>query len=344
MDTIRIIEPGPLTTIQDKGRKGYQRFGMPVAGAMDLFSYTVANLLVGNNDGDAAIEFTLQGPKMEFLKNAVIAVTGADAAPFIDGKPVAMWQSLFVKKGSIISFGSLKTGLRGYIAVRGGIDVPLVMGSRSTYLRAKLGGLDGRKLASGDVIKVYETSNSVPFKERILPKHLIPRYKNEAEIRVILGPQDELFENESIDVFLSSMYEVTPQSDRMGYRLKGPIIEHKESADIISDGIPLGAIQVPGHGQPIIMLADRQTTGGYAKIATVISVDLNKITQLKPGDKIKFTKTTLEEAREAIIAQHKIFEELKTKPKTVQPAKLYRIVVSGKEFFVKVEEINQSGC
>jgi len=340
VDVIRIIEAGPLTTIQDKGRKGYQRFGMPVGGAMDLFSYTVANLLVGNNDGDAAIEFTLQGPKMEFLENAVIAITGADVTPLMDGKPIPMWQSIFVKKGSVISFGCLKTGLRGYIAVRGGIDVPLIMGSRSTYLRAKIGGLNGRKLAPGDVIKVYETSDCIPFKERKLPKHQIPQHKNEAEIRVILGPQDELFKRESIERFLSGVYEVTPQSDRMGYRLKGPVIEHQDSADIISDGIPPGAIQVPGHGQPIIMLADRQTTGGYAKIATVISADLSKIAQLKPGDKIKFTKTTLEEAKEAIIAQHKIFEELKTKPESVQPPKLYRIAVSGKEFFVKVEEIN----
>jgi antagonist of KipI len=286
---------------------------MPVAGAMDFFAYTVANLLVGNDGGEAALEFTFKGPEMEFLEDAVVALTGADAAPLTDdGEPLPRWRSFLVSKGSIIGFGGLKTGLRGYIAVRGGIDVPLVLGSRSTYLRAKTGGLNGRKLAPGDVLNVGDSkvSTGVPFAGRGLPRGLIPRYESEAEVRVILGPQDELFGQESIEVFLSSVYEVTPQSDRMGYRLQGPPIKHKEQAELISDGIPPGAVQVPENGQPIIMLADRQATGGYAKIATVISVDIDKIAQLKPGDKIKFVKTTPEEAKEARIARHKIFEGL----------------------------------
>lgn len=315
MEVIRIIKPGPLTTIQDRGRSGYQRFGMPVAGAMDFFAYTVANLLVGNGGGEAALEFTFKGPEMEFLEDAVVALTGADAAPLTgDGELLPGWRSFLVSKGSIIGFGGLKTGLRGYIAIKGGIDVPLVLGSRSTYLRAKTGGLNGRKLVPGDVLNVGDSKvfTGVSFAGRGLPGGLIPRYENEAEVRVILGPQDELFGQESIAVFLSSVYEVTPQSDRMGYRLQGPPIKHKhkEQTELISDGIPPGAVQVPKNGQPIIMLADRQTTGGYAKIATVISVDTDKIAQLKPGDKIKFVKTTPEEAKEARIAQHKIFEGL----------------------------------
>lgn len=342
MDAVRLIEPGPLTTIQDRGRKGYQRFGMPVAGAMDLFSYRIANLLVGNDEGAAAIEFTLQGPKMEFLQDAVIAITGAETVPFLDNKPLPMWQSIFVRKGSIISFQGIKSGLRGYVAIGGGINVPQVLGSRSTYLRAKIGGFEGRKLAAGDIIKTGKSGKGFPdFKNRRLPKGFIPDFKEYEEIRVILGPQAELFKKESIETFLSSAYEVTAQSDRMGYRLKGPIIKHKDGADIISDGIPPGAIQVPGHGQPIIMLADRQTTGGYAKIATVISTDLNKLAQLTPGSKIRFKAVTLEEAYNALRAQENTIGKIEEFAINPGLTKVYKLRISGREFIASVEEIHE---
>lgn len=341
MDVVKIHESGPLTTVQDKGRKGYQKFGMPVAGAMDLFSYRIANLLVGNDDGAAAMEFTLQGPKMEFLEETVIAITGAEAVPFLNNKPVPLWQSIFVAKGSILSFQGIKSGLRGYIAISGGINVPQILGSSSTYLRGNIGGFSGRKLEAGDIIKVNNSplENCTDYKRLRLPEDLIPVIKQNETIRVILGPQDELFKKESIDTFLASDYEISAESDRMGYRLSGPIIEHKESADIISDGIPPGAIQVPGHGQPIIMLSDRQTTGGYAKIATVISTDLNTLAQLTPGSKIRFKPVTLEEAHNTLRVQEDIMGKIEEFDINIGPAKVYRVRVSGQEFTVRVEEV-----
>lgn len=343
MDVVRLIEPGPLTTIQDKGRKGYQRFGMPVAGAMDLFSYRIANLLVGNNEDAAAIEFTLQGLQMEFLQDALIAVTGAETVFLQDNKPLPMWQSILVTKGSIISLGRVSQGLRGYVAISGGLDVPEVLGSSSTYLRAELGGMQGRKLIAGDILtrgRCFDIKLA-DFKNRRLPKALIPKFKEYEEIRVILGPQAELFASESIATFLTSDYEITLQSDRMGYRLKGPVIIHKESADIISDGIPPGAIQVPGHGQPIIMLADRPTTGGYAKIATVIARDLNKIAQLKPGNKIRFKEVALEEAYAALHDMENIMGKIEEFAIKAGPAKVYKLRIGGREYIASVEECHE---
>lgn len=341
MDTVKIIEPGPLTTIQDKGRNGYQQFGMPVAGAMDLFSYRMANLLVENEDGAAAMEFTLMGPKMEFLEDTVIAITGAETVPLINDKPVPLWQSSFVPKGSVLSFQGIKSGLRGYIAMGGGINVPQIMGSRSTYLRGNIGGFRGRKLAAGDIIKINNSpsTSSSNYKKLRLPKKFIPIINKSATIRVILGPQDELFKQESINTFLSSHYEISVESDRMGYRLSGPIIEHKESADIISDGIPPGAIQVPGHGQPIIMLSDRQTTGGYPKIATVISTDLNILAQLMPGSTIRFKPATLEEAHHALRIQEDTMGKIEEFNIKTGPEKIYKVRISGQEFTVRVEEV-----
>ncbi len=341
MDIAKIIDPGPLTTIQDSGRKGYQRFGMPIAGAVDLFSYRIANILVENDENAAAIEFTMQGPKMTFLNDTVIAVTGAETVPFIDNKPFPIWQSIFIKKGSILSFKGIKSGFRGYIAVKGGVDVPDVMGSSSTYLRAKIGGINGQKLKSGVIIKSKAFDKEISEnKVRKLPVHLIPDFYESEEIRVILGPQDDLFESESIEVFLSSEYKVTSQSDRMGYRLEGSKLIHKEKADIISDGIPLGAIQVPGHGQPIILLSDRQTTGGYAKIATVISTDLNKVNQLKPGNKIKFKEVSLDEAYKAACDQEKTIKEVKELHIRSDTKKVYRLNISGRDYITSVKEIN----
>ncbi|WP_366923039.1 biotin-dependent carboxyltransferase family protein [Metallumcola ferriviriculae] len=342
MDAVKIIEPGPLTTIQDTGRKGYQRYGMPVAGAMDLFSYRVANLLAGNDDNAAALEFTLQGPKMEFLHNAVIAITGAETIPIIDNKPAPLWQTIFVKKGSVLSFNGIKSGLRGYVAIRGGVEVPNVLESGSTYLRANIGGIEGRKLTSKDIIPMGDSIEGYPGNPQpyILPKDFIPRFNDTEEIRVILGPQEDLFKKESIKTFLNSEYTVTTQSDRMGYRLEGPTIRHKESPDIISDGIPLGGIQVPGHGQPIIMLADRQTTGGYTKIATVISTDLNKIAQLAPGKKIKFKSVTLEEAHDALRIQESIVNSIEKLPEAPSSKKILKLKISGEEFLVTIEPID----
>lgn len=296
-ETLEIKESGMLTTVQDLGRHGYQRFGVPVCGAMDPFALRIANALVGNDLGSAGLEMTVLGPKVRFLVDTWIAVTGANLSPALDGEPLPMWECVKVTAESVLSFSGVSDGLRGYLAVAGGIDVPVVMGSRSTYLKGAIGGLEGRPLKPGDVLSSLEVEPGPEPEERGLPGHLsLPTYGHRHEIRVILGPQDKAFTPAGIATLLNSEYKVSVQSDRMGYRFEGPTIESSDRPDIVSDGIPLGAVQVPGDGLPIILLADRGTTGGYAKIATVISSDIGTLGQAMPGDVITFKSVSMEEA------------------------------------------------
>jgi len=294
MEVFEVVQPGSLTTIQDMGRHGYQQYGVPVSGAMDSYALMVANLLVGNDEGAACLEITVLGPRLRILGDTVVAVTGADLSPALNNSPLPMWETVKVCSGDTISFGHPKRGCRGYLAVAGGIDVAEVLGSRSTYVKSCLGGLDGRPLRSGDRLCSGEPRAGISARK--LPSQYIPEYQGENELRVILGPQDDYFTRKGIQTFLHSEYRISVQADRMGYRLEGPPIEHKAGADIVSDGIPLGAVQVPGDGLPIILLADRQTTGGYAKIATVSTIDLPKLAQAKPGDRVRFIQITEEEA------------------------------------------------
>lgn len=294
MKVIKIIEPGLLTTIQDNGRSGYQQFGMPVGGAMDIFSMQLANWLVGNHRFEAALEATLMGPKIEFNDTQRIAITGGNLLPQINGSNVSNYTQLKVKKGDVLSFRGPVSGARTYIAINGGFKIPEVMGSKSTYLRAALGGYHGRQLVHGDIIQLNNTK--LPNK-RTLPEEFI-KENYDTTIRVILGPDQEMFTNQGIVTFLSRNYKITHQSDRMGYRLDGEKIEHSDKADIISSGLQLGTIQVPADGQPIIMMADRQTTGGYARIANAITVDIPKLAQLKPGDEVTFSKVPAQYAQQ----------------------------------------------
>jgi len=289
-----VIQPGPLTTIQDLGRSGYQQFGVPTSGALDNYAYRISNLLVGNAEEAAALEITLFGCQLRALRETMIAITGADLAVTVNGAPAPAWESLSLKQGDVLSFPRLSSGCRAYLAVAGGIAVPKVMKSASTYTKAGIGGFGGRPLHKGDILQANQSTTSVKV-VRMLSEY-IPVYGNQIEIRVIPGPQDDLFTEDGISTFLNSDYTVSAQADRMGYRLEGPRIQHKEGADIISDGIPLGVVQVPGDGLPIILLVDRQTTGGYTKIATTISVDIPRIAQAKPGDKINFKKVDEEQA------------------------------------------------
>lgn len=301
MGSIKIIKPGLLTTVQDKGRYSYQKFGVPVSGVMDSFSHRVSNLLVGNDLFEAVLEVTLLGPEIEFLDDCVIAITGGNLSPMINKKSINMWKSIYAKKGDILSFGQIKNGCRSYISFAGGIDVPLVMGSKSTYIKGKIGGYEGRSLVSKDILKMGSPKdNFKSLKGRTIHLNHKPIYTNEFEVRVILGPQDDYFTDKGINTFLSSQYVITNECDRMGYRLDGEKIEHIKGADIISDGIAFGAIQIPDNGKPIIMMADRQTTGGYTKIAHIISSDLSKIAQAKPGDKINFKSISIEEAHKIL--------------------------------------------
>jgi len=294
MEVLEVIQPGPLTTVQDLGRFGYQQYGVPTSGALDNYAFRIGNFLVGNEEGAASLEITLFGCQLRTLQDTKVAITGADLTATINGEPAPAWKSLLIKSGDVLSFPRLNSGCRAYLAIAGGIDVPEVMKSASTYIKASIGGLSGRPLRQGDVLRDKAVTASSAAAR--IPSEYIPVYGNQITFRVVLGPQDDCFTEEGIGTFLNSEYTVTTQADRMGYRLEGPRIQHREGADIISDGIPLGAIQVPGDGLPIILLADRQTTGGYTKIATVISVDIPKVAQAKPADKIKFQQVTEEQA------------------------------------------------
>lgn len=301
--SLKITSGGMLSTIQDAGRTGAQSTGFSVSGVMDRDAYRDANYLVGNINGEAVIEMTYSGLCAEFLCDTVIAFTGGNFAPTINGAEVPCYRSVFVKSGDKLKMGMTKNSMRCYMAVKGGFDVPVVMGSRSTNMKIKIGGFEGRKLKTGDIIPIGN-GITASIKERILQK---PEYGN--EIRVILGPQEEYFTKKGIDTFLSCEYTVSDKSDRMGYRFEGEEIENN-GTDIISDGIAEGSIQVSSNGQPIIMMADRQTTGGYAKIATVISVDIPKLAQKKPGEKVTFTAVTLKEAQKEYIKKEKYYRTL----------------------------------
>ncbi|MBC2397718.1 biotin-dependent carboxylase-like uncharacterized protein [Clostridium tetanomorphum] len=344
MGDIKVINAGFLTTVQDKGRIGYQEFGMPVAGAMDEFSLRLGNILLKNDEYEAALEVTMLGPELKFNIDTVVSITGADIQPKINNIEVQMWRTIKINKGDRLSFGKCKNGLRCYICFLGGIDVPDIMRSKSTYIKAKIGGVHGRALKVGDEIDLI---NKKTYYKEVLNRKIkdsyIPNYTGNYNINIVLGPQEESFTKEGLNTLTSSTYEVTNQCDRMGYRLTGEKIEHKEGADIISDGIALGSIQVPGHGMPIVMMADRQTTGGYAKIATVISSDISLLAQAKPGDKIKFIKLSIKEAHsilreyeEKIIDIKNSIEEVKNLE--IVKRKNYRVRVNGESFSLIVEQ------
>lgn len=297
MRLFHVTKPGLSTTVQDLGRVGLLRYGVPVSGAMDQFSLIAANLLVGNRPDDACLETTLIGPEIEALAETQIPVTGGDCCPKIDGETVPMWHTLNVKKGGVVSFGNMQNGCRAYLPVRGGVNTPLVLGSRSTYIRGGFGGLDGRKLRNGDVIEGFDVS-PLSFAYS-MPEELVPQLTDCVEARVILGPQADMFTETGVDTFLSAPFRVSSEADRMGYRLEGPKIEHKGKADIVSDALLPGAIQVPMDGKPIILMRDAQTTGGYPKIAVATTPDVSMLGQAGPSCSVRFSKVTLSEAQES---------------------------------------------
>lgn len=313
MKIIRVLDGGLFTTVQDAGRYGFQRYGVPVSGAMDRGALRAANALVGNDQAAAVLEITLLGPRLEFLAPATIALTGADLRPRVGEAALPTWQSVTLQAGTVLSFAGTEDGVRSYLAIAGGFDVPVILGSRSTYTRSRLGGFDGRALKSGDMLRVVGTHPVADLVgvglgggilvPRQVPPTLRPRYGHEHVLRVVLGPQHDRFTPAGVGTLLSAPYKVTPQSDRMGYRLQGPKIEHTAGPDIVSDGSPLGAVQVAGDGMPIVLMADRGTAGGYTKIATVIGPDVSRLAQAGLGDEVRFEAVTVEAAH-AIVRQH----------------------------------------
>jgi biotin-dependent carboxylase-like uncharacterized protein len=288
-----------MTTVQDQGRYGFQDRGVPVSGAMDQAAYRLGNLLAGNTGKEASLEIIVGGFAAEFLRDTWFAVTGAEQEARLNNRTISTWAAHQAAKGDVLSLDFGRKGARWSVAVAGGLDVPLVMGSRSTYLRGGFGGLGGRALRKGDVLE-----SGLPMGPGFLsplPSELIPNYSHETILRVILGPQDDEITEEGLNAFLTAEYTVTQRCDRMGCLLAGPPIKHKTGPDIISDATAFGSIQVPGSGQPIILMADRQTIGGYVKIATVATVDLPLIAQALPGNRVRFKAIGIEEAKELLV-------------------------------------------
>ncbi len=306
---IKVISPGVLTTVQDTGRFGHQAAGIPEAGAMDRASLRLANALVGNPEDAAALELTVFGGTFEFDGKGTIALTGADMRPFLNGNRMSMNTAVPVKAGDRLELGVASRGMRAYLAVSGGIDVPVVLGSRSTDLKSRLGGLEGRKLRAGDVLENGSRPQAAaelaevqgtpcePVLQR-LAKATSP--EGVTQIRFLFGPQDAMFAEDAKKTFTDSIYTLSAACDRMGYRLEGAAVPSLNGTDILSEGICFGSIQVPANGQPIVMMADHQTTGGYAKIGTVLSEDLPLLAQLGPGKRIHFVPVTLEELGESL--------------------------------------------
>jgi len=309
MDVFSVITPGAYTTVQDFGRFGYQQVGVPVCGALDAFAFGMANILVGNSVNSAALEITVMGPRIEVLSEADIAITGADMGITINEKPMECWRSFGVKSGDIIDIKQVKSGCRAYLSVTGGIHVPKVMGSRSTYVGGNIGGYYGRLLKQGDIIKRGKGQRLKHGRQ--LSSAVIPKYSSNIVIHAIAGPQDDFFD-EGLKTLFKAEFMVSPKADRMGYRLQGPVITHRDDVQksIISEPSVPGGVQIPADGQPIILMVE-QTVGGYAKIATVISTDLGKIAQATPGDTICFEQVTLEKAHDLYHQRKDLMKEIK---------------------------------
>ena len=308
MDALSVLTPGGYTTIQDSGRYGYQQMGIPVSGVLDAFAFRAANLLVGNPKNAATIEITVMGPRLEIAVDADIAITGAEIGMTLNDRPLEGWKSFRARPGDILDIQQVKSGCRAYLAISGGIDVPEVMGSRSTYVGGKIGGYHGRVLKAGDVLKCGQAK--CLNKVRETPADMIPAYPSEILIRAIPGPQDDFF-REGLDLIFKSDFMVSTKADRMGYRLQGPKVELRKGMpkSIISEPTMPGGVQIPADEQPIILMVE-QTVGGYTKIVTVISVDLPKVAQTTPGDTIRFEEVSLETAHSLFQEQLKQLQDL----------------------------------
>jgi antagonist of KipI len=310
--SIEILSAGLQTTIQDLGRFGFGHYGVPPSGALDSLSMRIANLLVGNPETHACFETTVLGLRFKALADVLIAITGGDLQPQVDKHPFEMWCSRILKKGQILSFAGPKSGCRAYVAFAGKLNITPLLGSRSTNLSAAFGGLKGRPLQKGDIFLIEAPKFQFACEGRKFEAKWRLLQTDAWMLRVIWGPQDNDFGQEVQHSFINSRFAVSPQSDRTGIRLKGPFIRRKShtAESIISEGIVPGSIQVPGDGQPIIILGET-VTGGYRKIATVISADLPLTGQIKPGDKIQFQAVTLKDAYRLLRDQQDMIEEFK---------------------------------
>lgn len=327
---LRVLSPGVLTTVQDEGRFGYEHFGVPPSGAMDALALHLANTIVGNRKEAPVLEMTVQGGRYEVLGGPCTVCVGGGVTLQTrcqrDGssRKLAAWQAHRLLPGTELSVGMIERGMRAYLAINGGFAIAPVMGSASTLTRAGLGGMEGRALRAGDLLDVGKGTQ--PSLRRRCPHSAIARLYAEGPIGVMLGPQDDYFSAEQITRFLAGPYTITPQSDRMGFRLAGPQITHLRGADIVSDAIVAGSIQIPGNGQPIIAMHDRQTTGGYPKIATVIAADLSRLSQFRPGQMLRFEAVSASVALERWNHLQRQLQSLKRSLCTVQASPIFPLL------------------
>lgn len=297
--SLLVIRPGMLTTVQDLGRWGYQHSGVPVAGPMDSYSHRLANQLVGNDSAAAALEITLIGPELEASEPTTCVVQGARFDATVNGKPVDVTRPFVIPAGQRLRFGGRESGSRATVAVLGGFDLPTEFGSRATSLVSGIGPFNGRPLQAGDVLPVGTSTRST----HVTNGRPLTMPEGGAILRVIRGPHDSRFTPAALQQLFTGRFTITPESNRMGYRLEGPSLVRSETADILSDATPVGSLQVPPSGQPILLMADRQTTGGYPKIGTVITADLSTAGQLVPGDWIEFRECSRADAIAALKKQ-----------------------------------------
>lgn len=301
---LQILKGGMLTTVQDCGRKGFQSSGMPVAGAMDILSLQLANIALGNAPNAACLEATLDGPEIVFDDPVHLCICGANMLARLNERPVETGRVVFANKNDVLKMGFATTGCRAYIAFSGGIDVPVVMGSRSTFLAGKTGGYHGRALKTGDNLTLVKT-NKQPGIDA-LPNGLLHSVFSDKPIRILPGPEIKHFGIDGLLSLLESTFTVSPDSNRMGYRLDGAKVRAESGgAGIISSPVPLGCIQIPPNGQPMILMADRQTTGGYPRMAIVATIDHPRLAQLKPGDRLSFEEIRLDEAQNLLTEREK---------------------------------------
>ncbi|MEK4097287.1 MULTISPECIES: 5-oxoprolinase subunit C family protein [unclassified Bacillus (in: firmicutes)] len=320
---VEILHAGMFTTVQDLGRFHYQQYGVPVGGAMDKNALRMINMLVGNEENEAGLEITIMGPKLLIKKTTLLAIGGADMEPLLNGERIPLWHPILAEEGSMLCLGKAKSGCRAYVTFAGGININRTMGSKSTYIRAALGGIEGRMLKKGDYFQIGTGAEvgsrfiqNLQEEKRIKTKwaicnNALPKYKKHPILRVITDFEYDQFTEESIKSFFSKEYKVSNYADRMGYRLDGDVLNRVEEIEILSSPVTFGTIQVPNGGQPIILMADRQTTGGYPRIGNVISVDLPLLAQLKPGDYVTFEKITMEDAAQLYIKQETSMSLLK---------------------------------
>ncbi len=291
-----VEDAGLFTTVQDLGRPGYRRFGLPQGGAMDPLSLRIANILLGNAPGAAALEVTASGPRLVAARRTVIALAGGDHAPTVNGRPVPIWSAFELRDGDVLAFGAPRAGQWTYLALPGGVDVPEVMGSRATYVRGGLGGYGGRRLKPGDRISA---ARRAPTARLTLPASLRPPVGGEGTLRIVLGPQDGYFTEEAVAALRTEGYRISMEIDRVGYRLDGPRLAHREQVELLSDGLLPGAIQVPAGGQPIVIMPDGPTAGGYPKIGAVVRPDLRRLAQARWGDAVRFRPVDWDRAHRA---------------------------------------------